>query len=172
MQVAHGLGERAGRYDRLAVALNAAGYLVGVTDHRGHGRSATETPGDFGAAGFDGLTADLAAYGAQLRLEHPDRPLFLVAHSMGDSGLIDRLIADLDVLKQNADSGSSSLELSLDESDKLVHIIAGYTSKLAEANSVELSGLDDEADDDSADGVIVDMRRYLGAKRQIFDESA
>ena len=89
-----------------------------------------------------------------------------------DSGLIDRLIADLDVLKQNADSGSISLELSLDESDKLVHIIADYTSKLAEANSVELSGLDDEADDDFADGVIVDMRRYLEAQRQIFDESA
>lgn len=80
-----------------------------------------------------------------------------------DSGLIDRLIADLDVLKQIADGGSISLELSLDESDKLVHIIADYTSKLAEANSVELSGLD-EADDDSADSadcVIVDMRRYL-----------
>lgn len=89
-----------------------------------------------------------------------------------ESGLIDRLIADLDVLKQNADSGSISLELSLDESDKLVHIIADYTSKLAEANSVELSGLDDEADDDSADGGIVDMRRYLEAQRQIFDESA
>jgi hypothetical protein len=88
-----------------------------------------------------------------------------------DSGLIDRLIADLDVLKQNADSGSISLELSLEESDKLVHLIADYTSKLAEANSVELSGLD-EADTDSADGVIVDMRRYLEAQRQIFDESA
>lgn len=88
-----------------------------------------------------------------------------------DSDLIDRLIADLDVLKQNADTGSISLELSLEESDKLVHLIADYTSKLAEANSVELSGLD-EADTDSADGVIVDMRRYLEAQRQIFDESA
>ena len=88
-----------------------------------------------------------------------------------DSDLIDRLIADLDVLKQNADSGSISLELSLEESDKLVHLIADYTSKLADANSVELSGLD-EADTDSADGVIVDMRRYLEAQRQIFDESA
>ena len=75
----------------------------------------------------------------------------------------------MDVLKENADSGSISLELSLEESDKLVRLIADYTNKLADANSVELSGLGE--DTDSAD-VIVDMRRYLEAQRQIFDESA
>ena len=86
-----------------------------------------------------------------------------------DSDLVERLITDLDVLKENADSGSISLELSLEESDKLVRLIADYTNKLADANSVELSGLGE--DTDSAD-VIVDMRRYLEAQRQIFDESA
>jgi len=80
VQVAHGLGEHAGRYDRLAQALNAAGYIVQATDHRGHGRSITDVPGDFGAAGFDGLIADVTAYGASLA---GDLPLFLVAHSMG-----------------------------------------------------------------------------------------
>ena len=83
VQLAHGVAEHAGRYDRLATALNAAGYLVAATDHRGHGRSITGTPGDFGAVGFDGLIGDLAAYGAHLRTEHPDLPLFLIAHSMG-----------------------------------------------------------------------------------------
>jgi hypothetical protein len=88
-----------------------------------------------------------------------------------DADLINRLISDLDAVKENADSGMISLELSVEDSDKLVRLIADYTNKLADANSVELSGLDD-ADTDSADGVIVDMRRYLEAQRQIFAESA
>ena len=52
-------------------------------DHRGHGKSIAGAPGDFGVAGFDGLIADLAAYGAHLREQHPELPLFLIAHSMG-----------------------------------------------------------------------------------------
>ncbi|KQZ68817.1 alpha/beta fold hydrolase [Nocardioides sp. Root151] len=83
VQLAHGVAEHLARYDRLATALNSAGYLVRGLDHRGHGKSVTDVPGDFGAAGFDGLIADLAAYGARLREDHPDLPLFLVAHSMG-----------------------------------------------------------------------------------------
>lgn len=43
--------------------------------------------------------------------------------------------------------------------------------KLANANSVELRGLD-EADSKSTEGVIVDMRRYLVAQREIFDRTA
>lgn len=83
VQVAHGLAEHSARYDRLAAALNQAGFLVHATDHRGHGASIVDVPGDFGAAGFDGLTADVAAFGAALSGEHPDLPLFLLAHSMG-----------------------------------------------------------------------------------------
>jgi alpha-beta hydrolase superfamily lysophospholipase len=83
VQIAHGLAEHSARYDRLATALNAAGYLVRATDHRGHGESISEVPGDFGAAGFDGLIADVAAYGAHLHAAHPQLPLFLLGHSMG-----------------------------------------------------------------------------------------
>ncbi len=83
VQIAHGLAEHAGRYGRLARALNGAGYLVHAHDHRGHGRSISGRPGDLGAAGFDGLIVDTAAYGATLREERPDLPLFLLAHSMG-----------------------------------------------------------------------------------------
>lgn len=83
VQVAHGLAEHAARYDRFASALNAAGLLVFATDHRGHGRSIVDTPGDFGDAGFDGLIADVAAYGAKLAEEYPELPLVLFGHSMG-----------------------------------------------------------------------------------------
>ena len=88
-----------------------------------------------------------------------------------DTDLITRLISDLDALKENAESGTISLELSVEESEKLVRLIADYTSKLADANSVELSGLS-EADSESTGGVILDMRRYLMAQWEIFDRTA
>lgn len=83
VQIAHGLAEHGERYDRFAKALNAAGFLVHAVDHRGHGRSANGRLGDFGPAGFGGLIADVAQFGAALRAQHPGLPLFLFGHSMG-----------------------------------------------------------------------------------------
>ena len=83
VQIAHGLAEHAARYDRLATALNAAGFLVYAADHRGHGQTGQDSLGDFGAGGWDGLIADVVQFGALLADEHPDLPLFLIAHSMG-----------------------------------------------------------------------------------------
>ena len=50
MQIAHGMGEHAGRYRRLAEALTDAGYVVYANDHRGHGVTAgsAERHGDLG----------------------------------------------------------------------------------------------------------------------------
>src|SRR5690606_6468421 len=78
-----GLAEHGERYARFAKALNAAGFLAYAVDHRGHGRSAQGRLGDFGAAGFDGLIADVAQFGAELRARHGRLPLFLLGHSMG-----------------------------------------------------------------------------------------
>ena len=83
VQIAHGLAEHGERYDRFARALNAAGFVVHAVDHRGHGRSANGRLGDFGPAGFGGLIADVAQFGAALRQQHPGLPLFLFGHSMG-----------------------------------------------------------------------------------------
>jgi alpha-beta hydrolase superfamily lysophospholipase len=83
VQIAHGLAEHAARYGRFAAALNGAGFLVYATDHRGHGRTGQDDLGNFGAAGFDGLIADVVQYGASLAAEHPGLPLFLFGHSMG-----------------------------------------------------------------------------------------
>lgn len=82
VQIAHGLAEHAARYDRFATALNAAGFLAFATDHRGHGRTGRGRLGDFGAAGFDGLIADVAEFGAAIGRDH-QTPVFLVGHSMG-----------------------------------------------------------------------------------------
>ena len=111
VQVAHGLAEHSARYARLAEALNNAGYLVYATDHRGHGRSITEVPGDFGPPGFEGLIADVAAYGAALRREHPDLPLFLVAHSMGSFAAQSVLLEHSGQYAGVVLSGSTALEV-------------------------------------------------------------
>ena len=82
VQIAHGLAEHAARYDRFATALNDAGYVVFATDHRGHGRTGRDALGDFGAAGFDGLIADVAEFGAAIARDQ-ELPVFLFGHSMG-----------------------------------------------------------------------------------------
>ena len=111
VQIAHGLAEHSERYDRLAQALNAAGFLVYAHDHRGHGRSIVDVPGDFGAAGFDGLISDVAAYGARLSTDHPDLPLLLVAHSMGSFAAQSVLLEHSEQYAAVVLSGSTALDV-------------------------------------------------------------
>jgi alpha-beta hydrolase superfamily lysophospholipase len=111
VQVAHGLAEHSERYGRLAESLNAAGYVVHALDHRGHGASITDRAGDFGAVGFEGLIADVAAYGASLRATSPDLPLFLVAHSMGSFAAQSVLLEHSDLYDGVVLSGSTALDL-------------------------------------------------------------
>ena len=108
VQLAHGLAEHSARYDRFATALNRAGLVVHGIDHRGHGRSIHAAPGDFGEAGFEGLIADVADYGASLR---SDRPLFLVAHSMGSFAAQAVLIEHSEQYAGVVLSGSTALDV-------------------------------------------------------------
>ena len=78
VQIAHGMGEHAARYRRLAEALTAHGYVVYANDHRGHGRTAgsPDRHGDLGAGGWDGLVSDIGELGALARTRasrHPAR---------------------------------------------------------------------------------------------------
>lgn len=111
VQIAHGLGEHSARYDRLATALNRAGFLVYAADHRGHGQSIAGTPGDFGQAGFDALIADVAAYGADLGDQHPELPLFLIAHSMGSFAAQSVLLEHSEQYAGVVLSGSTALDV-------------------------------------------------------------
>ncbi len=84
VQISHGMAEHALRYDRLAKALNAAGYAVYAGDHRGHGGSAAAHGlGSFGDRGFQAVVNDMAALSDLIRREQPGRPLVLLGHSMG-----------------------------------------------------------------------------------------
>jgi acylglycerol lipase len=78
--LAHGLAEHTGRYGELARRLTARGLALYGLDHRGHGRS--EGP-RANIERFKYVVADLATLIAGVRAEHPDRPLFLLGHSMG-----------------------------------------------------------------------------------------
>ena len=113
VQIAHGVAEHGSRYDRLAQALNAAGFLVSANDHRGHGRSVVSEDdlGNFGFAGFPGLVADVAAYGATIAAEHEDLPLFLLAHSMGSFAAQSVLLDHWEQYAGVVLSGSTALDV-------------------------------------------------------------
>jgi alpha-beta hydrolase superfamily lysophospholipase len=112
VQLVHGLAEHGSRYGRLAAALNAAGFLVTATDNRGHGASvSSEVPlGSFGAAGVAGFIGDIVEAGDQLAVEHPDVPLFLVAHSLGSMGAQSVLLEHSARYAGAVLSGSTSLD--------------------------------------------------------------
>lgn len=90
VQLAHGVGEHAGRYGALIAALTAAGYTVYADDHRGHGRTGMKQHnGDaskLGKLGPGGLRATQAAvwqFTELIRAENPGKKLVLIGHSWG-----------------------------------------------------------------------------------------
>lgn len=110
VQIAHGLAEHGERYARFAKALNAAGFVVHAVDHRGHGRTARGRLGDFGPAGFGGLVADVAQFGAALRARHGALPLFLFGHSMGSFAAQAALLDHAGTWSGAVLSGSTALD--------------------------------------------------------------
>jgi alpha-beta hydrolase superfamily lysophospholipase len=121
VQLAHGMGEHAARYARLAQELVAHGYVVYANDHRGHGRTAggEERHGVLGSAGWDGLVDDLGAVSALARKEHPDIPLVVLGHSMGSFALQQHLLdhsADLDAAVLSGTSAADMLAAAIDTS--------------------------------------------------------
>ncbi|MGL4340006.1 MAG: alpha/beta fold hydrolase [Rhodoglobus sp.] len=90
LQLVHGLGEHALRYDYLACALTAAGYTVYADDHRGHGATGMQQYGgdasQLGKLGPGGLRATIEAIrqlSALARQQNPGLPLVLLGHSWG-----------------------------------------------------------------------------------------
>ncbi len=115
VQLAHGMGEHAGRYRRLGEALTEAGYVVYANDHRGHGRTAgsAEHHGDLGPTGWNGLVGDLATLSARAREEHPGIPLVVFGHSMGSFALQQHLLDHSGELDGAVLSGTTALDVVL-----------------------------------------------------------
>lgn len=110
VQIAHGIAEHGQRYDRLARALVAAGYVVRAVDHRGHGGSVASAD-QLGHFDFEALVAGVAAMGASLRDEFSGIPVFLVAHSMGSFAAQTVIMDRSDLYDAVVLSGSTALDV-------------------------------------------------------------
>ena len=82
----HGIGEHAGRYDRIGEAFKESGIALVGMDLRGHGFSS-------GTRGHTSprmnILKDIDRLIEYAQREHPDIPLFLYGHSMGGNIALD-----------------------------------------------------------------------------------
>ena len=91
IQIAHGLGEHARRYDLMAATLNKAGFSVYADDHRGHGQTGVKQLekkqikrlGNLGPGGMKATYKQVADFSKLIKAENPNRPLVLLGHSWG-----------------------------------------------------------------------------------------
>lgn len=90
LQLTHGLGDHALRYEQVAQDLVAAGYTVYADDHRGHGATGMEQwggdvskLGKLGPGGLRATIADVREFTAIITAENPGLPLVLLGHSWG-----------------------------------------------------------------------------------------
>jgi len=81
--VAHGLAEHSGRYMNVVNHFVPLGYAVYGIDHLGHGKSGGER---VYVERFQDYTKTLKKYFDMIREWQPEKPIFLIGHSMG--GLI------------------------------------------------------------------------------------
>ncbi len=86
VQISHGVGEHAGRYQPIATLLQEQGYEVYANDHRVHGKTAgsKELMGFYdGNNYFDDAVEDMHQLSMLILKEHPNKKIILFGHSMG-----------------------------------------------------------------------------------------
>lgn len=91
IQIAHGLGEHARRYDHVAEAFNRAGYSVYADDHRGHGETGIsmlkagliKKQGNLGVGGMKATFDQVRELTKIIRVENKGLPIVLLGHSWG-----------------------------------------------------------------------------------------
>jgi len=110
IQIAHGMGEHAERYGRVAQALCAAGFAVYANDHRGHGHTVASPSelGDMGPDGWNRCVQDLRELNHWLAERHAGLPRVLLGHSMGAALTQQYLILHGRTLSAAVLSGSST----------------------------------------------------------------
>lgn len=86
VQISHGMVEYIERYDELARRLNERGFIVTGNDHLGHGKS-VRTQEEWGYftsnRGSAHVVADMHRLSRIVKKQFPDKPYYLLGHSMG-----------------------------------------------------------------------------------------
>lgn len=118
IQLIHGMGEYAARYDEFARVLQENGYSVYASDHRGHGKTLKEHqhPGEIGENGFENMVHDQYLLSKLIKSENPDKKLYILGHSMGSFILQEYLLrysSHIDKTIISGSCGKMGLELSL-----------------------------------------------------------
>ncbi|MBF2047321.1 MAG: alpha/beta hydrolase [Elainella sp. C42_A2020_010] len=125
--IVHGYAEHSGRYQWVTSQFGQQGFAVYMFDLRGHGKSA-------GVRGFvrsfDDHLADLELFLKRVEQQEPDKPIFLLGHSMGGA------IAALFTIRhqprlQGLVLSSAVLGLSSRLSPRLVQITTQVTAVLS-----------------------------------------
>lgn len=80
--IVHGYAEHGGRYRWAALQFADRGFAVYTLDLRGHGKSSGVRNM---VQSFEDYLADLAAFLEKVRSEEPNKPLFLLGHSLGSA---------------------------------------------------------------------------------------
>ncbi|MCZ6619870.1 MAG: alpha/beta fold hydrolase [Gammaproteobacteria bacterium] len=84
VQITHGMGEHAARYEEFANRLTEAGYAVYANDLRGHGNTAhPDALGDMGDDGWNRTIEDAYELHRHLAAEHQNVKRAFFGHSMG-----------------------------------------------------------------------------------------
>lgn len=111
--IAHGMGEHALRYARLAEAMNAVGFVVYANDHRGHGATVPDASklGDYGEAGWRGLVDDEKEVIARAKKDFPGLPVVLMGHSMGSMVVQHLLTEASELFDAAALSGTTAVDV-------------------------------------------------------------
>ena len=86
VQIAHGIAEHIGRYERFMQILAQNGFIAVGNDHLGHGLSVLSDrylgffrqPG-----GNDAVIADMRRLHVIMKKKYPELPYYLLGHSMG-----------------------------------------------------------------------------------------
>lgn len=142
VQLVHGMAEHMGRYDRLAQALNGAGYAVVGHDHLGHGPMAEKGElGYFGPRdGWDCLIRDMHQVTEYMKKRFPGVPCALLGHSMGSFAAREYLIRYGKELNAAILSGTGWHPAALAVSARCMAALSGAFSWTKPANFVNSLG--------------------------------
>lgn len=94
IQIAHGMVEHKGKYEFIAKFLAKSGFIVAVSDHRGHGDSINAKDnlavkkeqiyhGEMGENGFERAVEDMFKLSEILKSRFKPQKFILIGHSMG-----------------------------------------------------------------------------------------